>query len=203
MEIDSHELMNLFIQDTHLNISNKYLMPGLSYGGSCLPKDLKALNTLAHEYSMSIPIFDSIEKSNSQHTSHIIDKIKGKNKNKIGFIGLSFKAGTDDLRFSPSLEICEKLISEGYVVSIYDESINLSRLIGKNKDYLNFHLPQVENCLTKDLEKLIKSNEVIVFFHDNLEASKLIINLNPNIIILDLVNIKNLKIFTNYDGIGW
>ena len=201
--INSHDLMNLFIKDTELNISPKYLIPGFSYGGSCLPKDLKALNYLAQDNCLDLPILKSIKLSNDEHNNFIFAKIQQKKITNIGFMGLAFKADTDDLRFSPCVDLCEKLIGKGYKVQIYDHNINLSKLIGQNKNYLLDHLPHINLLLTDDLDVLIKNNELIVFVHGANEDADRIISVNPSVLILDLVGNNSLKKLSNYDGIAW
>jgi GDP-mannose 6-dehydrogenase len=203
MGINSHELMDLFIKDSQLNISDKYLLPGFSYGGSCLPKDLKAINSLAKKYSLSTPIFNAIEQSNKEHTSYVYKKIKSIGKRKIGFVGLTFKTGTDDLRDSPSLEVCTKLIEEGNDVLIFDQCLNTSKLIGSNKKFLQENLPFFNKSILNDLSDLVRQSQVIILAQNNEKIYELIQQINPKVYILDLLNINNLKVLENYEGISW
>lgn len=203
LHVDSHELMELFVKDTQLNISHRYLKPGFSYGGSCLPKDLRALNILAHDQYVSIPVLKSVDQSNTEHNNYIFDLICAKKRNKIGIVGLSFKENTDDLRFSPSLALCENLVGKGYDIKIYDQNINLSRLIGKNKDFLFSHLPHINNLLINDVEQFIEGCDLIIFAqrsHHVLDKMQLI---NKETTIIDLVNIEKLQSFKNYEGLCW
>jgi GDP-mannose 6-dehydrogenase len=186
--VDSQEVMNLFVQDDILNISPKYFKPGFPYGGSCLPKDLKALATIAHDKYIDLPVIDSIDKSNRAHLDFIFDQIVSKNKRNVGLYGLSFKIGTDDLRFSPAVEIAERLIGKGYNVKVYDKNVKLSRLTGKNKDYLYLKLPHINNILVNELSEFMESMEMIV-----------LVNKDDDIDKLQDFNIKEMTIL---DGIG-
>ena len=203
LNFDSHELMSLFVKDDQLNISPKYLKPGFSYGGSCLPKDLKALNILAHDQYISMPLIRSIEKSNAAHNDFVFDLVCSKKIDKIGVLGLSFKENTDDLRFSPSLELCERLAGKGYDINIFDENINLSRLIGKNKDFLLSHLPHVNKLLSNSIEDFLSTSQLIVVVHSSPYLLKNIHKIHKDCIIIDLVNIKELQSFENYEGLCW
>lgn len=162
--IDSHEVMNIFISDEKLNISNKYLRPGYAFGGSCLPKDLRAFNYLANTYDTKTPMLDSILLSNKMLIEDIADKIINLKIRKIGFYGLSFKKGTDDLRESPLVTLVEILLGKGVEVLVFDDFVNLAKLIGGNKSYVNAHLPHISNLLVKDIE-MIEKNDLIVLGH--------------------------------------
>lgn len=203
LNVDSHQLMGLFVQDTQLNISHRYFKPGFSYGGSCLPKDLKAINILAHDNYVSIPILKSVSKSNQTHNEYVFDLVSAKKTNKIGVVGLSFKENTDDLRFSPSLELCESLVGKGYEIQIYDHNINLSRLVGKNKDYLFTHLPHIDNLLADDVDTFLNECELLIFTQKCSHILKKLNLINENATIIDLVNIDQLKSFPKYEGLCW
>jgi GDP-mannose 6-dehydrogenase len=203
LNVDSHELMELFIGDTQLNISHRYLKPGLSYGGSCLPKDLRALNILAHDKYVSIPVLKSVAESNITHNNYIFDLISTKKVHKIGIVGLSFKENTDDLRFSPSLELCENLVGKGYAIKIYDQNINLSRLVGKNKDFLFSHLPHINVLLINEVDDFLQDCDLIVFAQRSNHVLEQLDRIKKDTIILDLVNIDKLKAFENYEGLCW
>ena len=128
--------MSLFCKDTRLNISSAYLKPGFAYGGSCLPKDLKGLVTLGHDHYIATPVLSGIDLSNEYQKRVIFDSIEKTGKRKVCMIGLSFKDGTDDLRYSPSVDLAETLIGKGYRISIFDENVHLSKLIGANKAFI-------------------------------------------------------------------
>ncbi|MDX1798212.1 MAG: nucleotide sugar dehydrogenase, partial [Candidatus Lokiarchaeia archaeon] len=204
LKIDSKTLMELFVKDETLNISRHYLNPGFAYGGSCLPKDLKALNSIAHENYIQVPVLASIENSNQLHIEHTLKLLLSKNKKNIGFYGISFKAGTDDLRFSPALEIVERLMGKGYAVSVFDKNVNLSRLMGKNKEYLFGKLPHINSILKEDLNNFLKSIDILVIVNSD-EFMDQLINFNlSNIIVIDLDGaLKDNSIRDNYEGICW
>ena len=201
--LNSIDLMQLFVSDHILNISSRYFMPGFSYGGSCLPKDLKALNAIAKDHALDVPIFNSVEKSNIHHMDFIFEKIKKNGVNQIGIVGLAFKPGTDDLRHSPSVDLCEKLLENGYELCVYDENINLSKIMGKNQSFLNQHLPHIEKLLKDDLEEFISSSNVLLIAHNDEKVVDLLIKEHPKKHIIDVVGIEALKNCPNYQGLCW
>lgn len=203
LNIDSHEVMNIFCKDQQLNISPYYFKPGFAYGGSCLPKDLKGLQTLAHDLYLTVPVIDSIHKTNEiqiQRTIKLVFKYWNK---KLGFLGLSFKAGTDDLRNSPAVEVIEALLGKGCDIRIYDKNINVSLLTGTNKEFINSKIPHLSSLLTTDAEELIKNSDVIVINTKEKEFSDLLRNASDKVII-DLVNLNDeVKLFPGYTGVNW
>ncbi len=203
LSVDSTELMDIFIKDNILNISPKYFIPGVAYGGSCLPKDLRALNTIAHDSYINTPILRAVSKSNNEHINYIYERIINYNKKNIGIYGLTFKDGTDDLRFSSSLNICEKLIGKGYNLKIYDSNINLSQLIGQNKSYLLEHLPHIDKVLINDIDKFILDTEIILIMHNNSKITEIANKISSDMILLDVAGVKELKNYINYDGVCW
>ncbi len=162
LNVDSHALMEIFCKDRILNISPYYFRPGFAYGGSCLPKDLRALNLISHDLYIDTPILKSVDKSNSEHIDFALNKVLSLNKRKISFISLTFKPGTDDLRFSPALEVAEKLIGSGYELKVYDKNLNVSKLIGKNKDFLMEKLPHIDKILVDSIDEAVDFGDVIV-----------------------------------------
>ena len=206
LNVDSHELMSLFVKDTELNISPKYFRPGFSYGGSCLPKDLKALQAIAHDKYLELPILQSIERSNRINTMAVYDRLLQAGKSNVGVYGLSFKEGTDDLRFSPSLELVEKLIGKGIKVMVYDSNVNSSKLVGKNKDFLFKHLPHVNEILFNNLNEVLERREVILITQavkfEDIDVIKLACE-NSNISLLDLARTTELETLETYSGISW
>jgi GDP-mannose 6-dehydrogenase len=162
--IDSHEVMNIFISDEKLNISNKYLRPGFAFGGSCLPKDLRAFNYLANTYDIKTPMLESILVSNKMLIENIAENIIGLKVSKIGFYGLSFKKGTDDLRESPLVTLAEILLGRGVEILVFDDFVNLAKLIGGNKSYINAKLAHISDLLVKDIET-IEQCDLIVLGH--------------------------------------
>lgn len=160
--ISGRQLMEVFCRDTKLNISPAYLRPGFAYGGSCLPKDLKALRTIAHDHYLKSPVLNSIETSNEFQKDLALDKIMARGKRKLGFIGLAFKSGTDDLRESPIVEVIEKLLGKGYEIRIFDPHVHVAQLTGANKDYIQAKIPFISRFITNELEEVLADSEVVV-----------------------------------------
>lgn len=202
LNIDSHDVMDLFVKDDQLNISPYYLKPGFAYGGSCLPKDLKGLTTLAHDNYLQVPVLNAISKSNDLQIENAYKLIVGHNKRHIGILGLSFKEGTDDLRFSPIVAVVEMLLGKGYEVSIYDENVSISRLTGTNKDYIDRHLPHLSSLLADDPEKVVNASEVIVVTQKDSRFQALL-KQHPKKPVIDLIRLYNKKSSDNYTGICW
>jgi GDP-mannose 6-dehydrogenase len=200
--IDSYKVMNLFCKDNKLNISPNYFKPGFAYGGSCLPKDLKALRTLAHDNYLASPVIGSIEKSNDNQKEIAFKMVAAKNKKNIGIIGLSFKAGTDDLRYSPTVELVEKILGKGYHLKIYDENVYISKLTGTNKAYIDKHIPHLSGLITDDLNAVVEGSDVLVVSH-NYEILPGLLKNYPEKVIVDLVGIKDVLSNQNYEGICW
>lgn len=201
--IDSYKVMEIFCKDKQLNISPYYFKPGFAYGGSCLPKDLKGLQTLAHDLYIKTPVIESIDKTNEiqvQRAVGVLSKYFGK---KIAILGLSFKAGTDDLRNSPFVEVVEILLGRGFDLCIYDNNIQIARLTGKNKEYIERRIPHLERLLSDDLAVLIASADVIVVGNKEKEFLNALENTSGKIII-DMVRLPESIISRNiYIGINW
>jgi len=203
LEIDSHELMNLFCKDSILNISPYYFKPGFAYGGPCLPKDLKALNAIAKELKLKTSVLNSISISNNNHKKYALDLIMEKGKKNIGIFGLSFKEGTDDLRYSPTIDILKKLIDNNYSVLIYDKYINFTSLLGENRKYIEKTIPNILQMLSDDIEHVAKNSEVLVFCNKEEEFTNILKNFQ-NKIIIDFVRIAgNENHVGEYEGICW
>lgn len=201
--VDSLEVMKIFVKDKQLNISPYYLRPGFAYGGSCLPKDLKALQTLAHDLYLDTPVIQSINKSNDIQIKRAEKIITDCNKNKIGILGLSFKEGTDDLRNSPSVNLIETLIGKGFTIKIYDKSVQYSQLTGRNKDYIDQHIPHLAKLMESDIEQVISISELLVVSTREKEFDEVLRNIHDKKII-DLVGLdKELLNKPNYFGINW
>jgi len=177
--INGKKIMNILCQDNKLNISKAYLKPGFAFGGSCLPKELRVFNYLAKIKDIEIPVISQIEVSNHKHIEYYIRKIQSYKKKKLGFIGLSFKEGTDDIRESPYLLLVEYFIGKGYDIKIYDEYINLGKLMGTNKEYLENEIPHISSLFVYDLNELNEC-EIIISRQKTDEKfnDKIIINLN-------------------------
>jgi GDP-mannose 6-dehydrogenase len=201
--IDSHEVMNIFCKDKQLNISPYYFKPGFAYGGSCLPKDLKGLQTLAHDLYVDVPVIDSIDKTNENQIDRATKLIYKYLDKKIGFLGLSFKAGTDDLRNSPAVRVIESLLGKGSNILIYDKNVNMTMLTGTNKDYVDARIPHLSKLLVSDLEVLIRECDVLVVNTKEEEFAKKLHNINDKLII-DFVRLGDEFLSNpNYTGINW
>jgi GDP-mannose 6-dehydrogenase len=201
--IDSHKVMEIFCKDKQLNISPYYFKPGFAFGGSCLPKDLKGLQTLAHDLYIDVPVIDSINKTNDLQIQRAIKLIYKYNDKKLGFLGLSFKAGTDDLRNSPTVSIIESLLGKGCEISIYDKNINMAKLTGTNKDYIEARIPHLSSLLVNEPENLINGCDIIIINTKEQEFIKLVNGIDDKIII-DFVRLDETMISkSNYFGINW
>ena len=201
--IDSHEVMNIFCMDKQLNISPYYFKPGFAYGGSCLPKDLKGLQTLAHDLYVDVPVIDSIDKTNEIQIARATKLIYRYWNKKLGFLGLSFKAGTDDLRNSPAVRVIEALLGKGADISIYDKNVNTTVLTGTNKDYIDARIPHLSKLLVSDLDKLIEESDVLVVNTKESEFAEKLKAVNDKIII-DFVRLgEEFLSIPNYTGINW
>jgi GDP-mannose 6-dehydrogenase len=201
--IDSHEVMDIFCKDKQLNISPYYFKPGFAYGGSCLPKDLKGLQTLAHDLYIDVPVIDGISKTNDLQIQRAIKLIYKYWDKKLGFLGLSFKAGTDDLRNSPTVSIIETLLDKGCNIVIYDKNINLAKLTGTNKEYIDSRIPHLSNLMVSDPAELINECDIIVINTREPEFFNLVSDIE-NKIIIDFVRIDDSILSNrNYVGINW
>jgi GDP-mannose 6-dehydrogenase len=203
--IDGQEVMNIFIQDRQLNISSTYLNPGFAFGGSCLPKDLRAILYRAKELDVDCPMLSAVLPSNQKQVEYGIRLIEKTGSKKIGILGLSFKAGTDDLRESPTITLAETLLGRGYQIRIYDEKLNLSKLVGANKLYLEKELPHIASLLCSSVEELISQSQVVVITNSS-KAFQFVPKLMHNgQTLIDLVGIAKSVDGTQalYEGICW
>jgi GDP-mannose 6-dehydrogenase len=201
--IDSHKVMEIFCKDKQLNISPYYFKPGFAFGGSCLPKDLKGLQTLAHDLYIEVPLIESINRTNEIQIQRAIKLIYKYNNKKLGFLGLSFKAGTDDLRNSPTVSIIESLLGKGCNIVIYDRNINLAMLTGTNKDYIDSRIPHLSSLLVNDPSKLVKDCDIVIINTKEPEFRELVIGIDDKLII-DFVRLdETLLTKSNYIGINW
>jgi GDP-mannose 6-dehydrogenase len=203
LDIDSHEVMDIFCKDKQLNISPYYFKPGFAYGGSCLPKDLKGLQTLAHDLYVDVPVIDSIHKTNEIQIARATKMIYKYWNKKLGFLGLSFKEGTDDLRNSPAVRVIELLLGKGADITVYDKNVNTTLITGTNKDYINARIPHLSNLLSSDLEDVINKSDVLIVNTKEKEFIERLKTVNDKKII-DFVRLGdeflNKK---NYMGINW
>lgn len=203
MGVDSYSVMELFKMDHRLNISAAYLNPGMAYGGSCLPKDLKGLLTMAHDNYIQTPLIEAVGRSNEIQKERVFEMVHKRNARRIGIFGLAFKKGTDDLRYSPSVDLTEKLLGKGYLIKIYDKNVSLARLTGTNKSFIDEHLPHLANLLVEDLKKLIMDSEIIVLSHKPDKAEYEILSYFKGTVI-DLVRINPEKLKgVDIEGLSW
>lgn len=202
-DIDAHAVMDLFCEDRSLNISPAYLRPGTAYGGSCLPKDLKGLLAIAHDHYLEMPILSNIERSNSEYKNVILDAVLNTGKRRVGFVGLSFKANTDDLRSSPTVELAERLIGKGFWVLIFDRNVRAAKLIGANKAEIERRIPKIHSYMTNSLLDLFERTDVLILSQGEDDLAEQIA-LHPEKIFIDLVRIDPcLRTHANYIGIAW
>lgn len=203
--VDAFEVMDLMCQDTHLNISRAYLKPGFAFGGSCLPKDLRATTYLAKMHDVEIPMLAGIMPSNRDHLDLALQKLLATGKRKIGFVGLSFKTGTDDLRESPLVSLAEQLIGKGMQLSIYDPEVRLAQLLGANRSFIEKHLPHIGQMLRGEIEGVIDESEVLVVgLADQVVFDTLASRCRPDQVVLDLVNLPNrAAIRAKVEGLCW
>ena len=202
--IDSHDVMNVVCMDDKLNISKKYLMPGYAFGGSCLPKDLRALNYISRHKNMDLPLLDSMLPSNDLLVERTAKRIRSLGKRRIAMLGLSFKKDTDDLRESPFVTLAEQLLGTGFDLRVYDKNVSLARLIGANAAYIRDHMPHIDGVLTDDLEQVVAHGEVLVVCNYESEYAQHLGELQAGIDIVDLARIPSeLAQRTNYHGLAW
>ena len=203
LDVDSHKVMEIFCKDRQLNISPYYFKPGFAYGGSCLPKDSKALRTLARDFYIDVPVINAIEESNEIQKKNAVNIIVEKGKRKVGVLGLSFKAGTDDLRCSPIVDVVEALLGKGFELRIYDKNVKLSEITGTNKDFIMAKIPHLQHFIYDDLDRVVTESDVLVVTNKEAEFDGLL-KKYPGKIIVDLVRAwKEVDYAGNYEGISW
>jgi GDP-mannose 6-dehydrogenase len=209
MGVDSRVAMRIFCVDTKLNISSAYLRPGFAFGGSCLPKDVRALTYQGRLLDVDTPVLSSILASNQAHIAHALTMIRGVGKRRVGMLGLSFKEGTDDLRESPLVTLAEQLIGKGYDLSIYDRNVRLASLMGANREYILTHIPHIGRLMVDDPEMLCEQSEVIIVAVMDERCVTLVrhwARLKP---VLDLVGALDPETLESrakpdgYEGIAW
>jgi len=205
MQIDSHAVMDIFKQDKELNISPAYLTPGFAFGGSCLPKDLRAVTHKAKELDVSIPILESILPSNQEHIERAFKLVQRTGRKKIGILGLSFKAGTDDLRESPIVQLAERLLGKGYEISIFDENVIMANLLGANKQFIENVIPHLTKLLDSSLDSLLENCEVLIISQRSPEFSDLKNKIKDKHHVIDLVRALQQEPDSadQYQGICW
>jgi GDP-mannose 6-dehydrogenase len=203
--IDSHEVMDIFCRDEKLNLSSYYMKPGFAFGGSCLPKDVRALQYRAKEVDLELPVIQAILGSNRLQIEHALEQVMESGRKRIGLLGFSFKAGTDDLRESPIVILAEALLGKGYELRIYDRNVSIARLVGANKEYINTQIPHLSSLLCETIDEVLDNSDVIVVGNAAPEFSDAMKKTKPEQVIVDLVRVKadRAEIPGQYQGICW
>ena len=189
LDIDSHEVMDIFCRDEKLNLSPYYLKPGFAFGGSCLPKDVRALQYRAKEVDLELPVLSQILTSNRLQIEHAIDQVMETGKTSIGLLGFSFKAGTDDLRESPMVILAEALLGKGRALKIYDKNVSLAKLVGSNKEYIERQIPHLSSLLCTTIAEVIDHAEVVVVGNHAPEFVDALASCREDQIVIDLVRL--------------
>ena len=204
-DVDSHQVMEIFVKDTKLNISPTYLKPGFAFGGSCLPKDLRAIIYHSRRLDLSAEVLESILPSNRHQVDRAFEMIKRTGHKRVGVLGLSFKAGTDDLRESPLVELIERLIGKGYQVSVYDRNVSLAHLQGANRAYIEKEIPHIASLMRDNPEDVVVEGDVVVVGNRSAEFGPALDKTRPDQVIVDLVRLfdSHNGMLAQYDGICW
>ena len=201
--IDGHKVMEIFCQDTKLNLSPYYMKPGFAFGGSCLPKDVRALMYKGKSLDIDLPLINAILPSNQRQIEKGIKMIVDKGHRKVGILGFSFKAGTDDLRESPLVEVIEYLLGKGYELKLYDKNVSLAALTGANQDYILNHIPHISKLMASSMEEVLDFAETIVIGNGAPEFRTVPTGLKAGQVVVDLVRIVPNLSGERYDGICW
>ena len=211
LDIDSHDVMNIFVKDLKLNLSPYYLKPGFAFGGSCLPKEVRAVSHIAHAMGVNVPLIDALTVSNARHISEAIRMLQPFAGKRFGFLGVTFKPGTDDMRESPTLDVMASLLNGGETIQAYDPNLNFGPLLQHQIDYVRHAVPaqadlmdNLEKLTVKSAAELVAGSDVVVVSHATEEFRKAVTERNKNIHVLDLARLfKVLPKDENYHGIAW
>jgi GDP-mannose 6-dehydrogenase len=203
LELDSHEVMNVFCADTKLNLSSYYLKPAFAFGGSCLPKDLRAVTYKAKELDVEVPLLTAISITNRLQIERALDMVLRTGKKRIGILGFSFKAGTDDLRESPMVTLIETLIGKGLDLVIYDRDVSLARLFGSNREYIEQGIPHIAKLMRSSIDEVLSASDTIVIGNKSEEFRQIESRLRPDQTVIDLVRLFDRASGEGYQGICW
>jgi GDP-mannose 6-dehydrogenase len=202
--VDAHAVMDIFCQDRKLNISSAYLMPGFAFGGSCLPKDLRALSYHAKTLDLQLPILSAVLPSNEMQIARGLQLIIENGHTRVGVLGFSFKAGTDDLRESPVIEVIERLIGKGYDLSIYDRNVNMASLVGANRDFILNRIPHISRLMVQSVQAVLQHAQTVVIGNKDPYFEDVPSQLRDDQRLVDFVRISNQRSGNGkYDGICW
>jgi GDP-mannose 6-dehydrogenase len=204
--VDAQAVTEIFLSDTRLNVSPAYLSPGFAFGGSCLPKDVRALTHKAKELDVKLPMLESLLPSNVEHVERAVEAVMRTRKRKIAQLGLSFKAGTDDLRESPQVQLVKRLLGEGYELKVWDQDVSLGRLAGSNRQYIEEVIPHIGSLLSADLQAVTQWAEVVIIGNKSAKKEELTQHLRKGQIVIDLVNLDKTRRASgtsSYEGICW
>jgi len=203
LQIDSHEVMQVFCQDTKLNLSPYYLKPGFAFGGSCLPKDLRAVSYKAKELDIEVPVLSAITATNKLQVEKALDMVLSTGNKQVGVLGFSFKAGTDDLRESPMVTLIETLLGKGLELVIYDRDVSLARLFGSNKAYIEEEIPHIAKLMRGSIDDVLNAANTIVIGNRSEEFRQIESRLRPDQTVIDLVRLLDRTSGDGYQGICW
>ena len=202
--IDGHQVMDIFCRDQKLNISASYLKPGFAFGGTCLPKDLRALLANAASHDVSVPILNAVLPSNQLQLERGVRAVIDAGRDKVGILGLSFKAGTDDLRESPVVELAERLLGKGFDLRVYDANVNMAQINGTNRDYVLNRIPHISRLMVPSINKLLSHAQTIVIGNSAPEFQDVPNSMVEGQVLVDLVRIADMRSIAGvYEGIGW
>jgi GDP-mannose 6-dehydrogenase len=203
LELDSHEVMEVFCADTKLNLSSYYLKPAFAFGGSCLPKDLRAVTYKAKELDVEVPLLSAISITNRLQVERALDMVLRTGKKRVGVLGFSFKAGTDDLRESPMVTLIETLIGKGLELVIYDRDVSLARLVGSNREYIEHEIPHIAKLMRGSIDEVLNAADTIVIGNKSEEFRQIESRLGPGQTVIDLVRLFDRPSGNGYQGICW
>jgi GDP-mannose 6-dehydrogenase len=201
--IDGREVMDIFCQDTKLNLSAYYMKPGFAFGGSCLPKDVRALTYKARSLDLDLPVLNAILPSNQRQIDRAIGMVTAQGKRKIGVLGFAFKAGTDDLRESPMVDVIEHLLGKGYELRLFDRNVNMAALTGANRDYILNHIPHISRLMVDSVQDVMDFAEVVVVGNGAAEFREAVAGARADQRVVDFVRVAERRSGEGYEGICW